>query len=113
VEDVIGDVGAAFGDHDAENAGPDRDQAEALVEPRVGGLEALDRGHVELVGGVEQPDEAEVGGGELEAVAEGAVEDRGQLVELGDLDRDRVQRLQLLAKGGRVGLGHGLPKPGT
>jgi len=108
VEDVVGDVGTALGDHDAEYAGPDRYQAEALVELRVRGLEPLDRGHVQLIGAVEKADEAEGGGGELEAVAESAVEDRGQLMKLGDLDRDRIQRLQLLAEGGGVGLGHRL-----
>jgi hypothetical protein len=34
-------------------------------------------------------------------------------VELGDLDRDRVQRFQLLAEGGRISLGHRLVRGET
>src|SRR4030088_331325 len=103
----------AFGEDDAESAGTDRDQAESLVELRIGGLESLDRSHVELVGGVEQPDEAEVGGGELEAMAERAVEHWRQLMKLGDLDRDRVQRFQLLAECGSFVVCHRLLFYGT
>jgi hypothetical protein len=56
------------------------------------------RSHVHLLVAVEQSDEAESRIRELEAEAEGAIQDRGHLVQTGDLDRDGVQRLQLLAK---------------
>ncbi len=59
VEDVVGDLRAAVGDHDPEDAGPHRYQPEVFVEARIGGLEALDRGDVHLLLAVDEADESE------------------------------------------------------
>src|SRR5207245_9308066 len=68
-------------------------------EARIGRLESLDRGHVHLLRAVEQADEAERGLGEVQTAAQGSIQHLRQLVQAGDLDGDRIERLQLLAKG--------------
>jgi len=98
VEDVVGDLRALVRDHDPENARAHGNEPEVVVEVRVQGLEAFDRGDVHLLAAVEEADEAKRGLGEVEAEGECPIQDLLQLVQPRDLDRDRVERLELLAK---------------
>jgi hypothetical protein len=108
VEDVVGHDAVAFSDDHSEEVGANRNHSEPVVEARVRGLKPLDGSNFHhLLRAVQQADESKLGFREIEAIAESAVEDRRELVEHGDLDRDGVQRLELLSN---CAVGAGLHK---
>jgi hypothetical protein len=88
----------AFGDHDPEDAGPDWHALEALVEFGIGRSEPLycDDVHVD-VALVEEIDEPHLRCRERQAERQGQVVGFREIPEAGDLRRDPVQGLQLVA----------------
>jgi hypothetical protein len=81
---------------------------ELVVEVGAGRLEALDGGYVEAAASIgEQAREGKLGVGQLEAVTQGPVVDLSHVSQSGYLDRDGMQRLELLVE--RICAIHGDP----
>src|SRR5450755_4951645 len=97
--DIVGDVRAAFGDHDPEDGGTKRHAPEPLKELRIGRSKPLyrDQVHVDPTL-VHEANDPRRRFRESQAVRQRQVVDLRQDTQAGDLHRNRVQRFQLVSE---------------